>query len=94
MEKSWWKFNLRSCPALLDKQKAKKEALAAQTQNESSPEAKRPRRDSDGKQNVKEPFKPPYVEELYVGTLEGIEGEEGMSILVRPCYSFMDYADV
>jgi ATP adenylyltransferase len=78
----------------LDKQKAKKEVLAAQTQNQSqsqgegSPEAKRPRRDSDGKQNAKEPFKPPYVEELYVGTLEGIEGEEGMSILVRPLMSF------
>jgi ATP adenylyltransferase len=74
----------------LDKQKAKKEVLAAQTQSRisenSSPDAKRPRRESEGesgKQNAKEPFKPPYVEELYVGTLEGIEGEEGMSILVR-----------
>jgi ATP adenylyltransferase len=75
----------------LDKQKAKKEALAAQTQTESSPEAKRPRRESDGKQNVKEPFKPPYVEELYVGTLEGIEGEEGMSILVRPPKCIMNF---
>jgi ATP adenylyltransferase len=37
-----------------------------------------------GKQNAEEPFKPPYVEELYVGTLDGIEGEEGMSILVSP----------
>lgn len=82
-------FNLRSCPALLDKQKAKKEALAAQTQTQTegqSPEPKRVRRESNdgesGKQNAAEPFKPPYVEELYVGTLEGIEGEEGMSILV------------
>ena len=58
--------------------------MAAQTES-SSPEAKRPRRDSggeSGKQNAKEPFKPPYVEELYIGTLEGIKGEEGMSILV------------
>ena len=47
--------------------------------------------DESGKQNAKEPFKPPYVEELYVGTLEGIEGEEGMSILVRPFFSTRKY---
>lgn len=86
---------MRSCPALLDKQKAKQEAIAHQTHSRESgsrsgdlPDAKRPRReqesgqDGSGKQNVQEPFKPPYVEELYVGALEGIEGEQGMSILV------------
>jgi ATP adenylyltransferase len=35
------------------------------------------------KQNMEEPFRPPYVPELYLGCLEGLEGEEGMSILVR-----------
>lgn len=34
------------------------------------------------KQNELEPFKPPYVPELFVGSLEGLEGEKGMSILV------------
>ena len=51
--------------------------------------------DESGKQNAKEPFKPPYVEELYVGTLEGIEGEEGMSILVGSFLSTrMNMADL
>jgi len=51
--------------------------------------------DESGKQNAKEPFKPPYVEELYVGTLEGIEGEEGMSILVGSFFSTrMNMADL
>lgn len=101
-------FNLRCCPALLDKAKAKTEALAAvrngDTQSSKSgtgsPEAKRQRispqengdaeagtAEGQGKktteQNKAEPFKPPYVDELYVGCLEGLEGEEGMSILVR-----------
>ena len=34
-------------------------------------------------QNQEEPFKPPYIPELYLGCLDGLEGEEGMSILVR-----------
>jgi hypothetical protein len=29
------------------------------------------------------PFEPPYVEDLFVGELEGLEGEEGMVALVR-----------
>ena len=56
-------------------------------QTKTTPDAKRPRIDpqdqgGEGKQNAAEPFKPPYVEELFVGALEGIEGEQGMSILV------------
>lgn len=52
-----------------------------------SPEAKRQKRDTQEgeaghKQNAQEPFKPPYVPELYLGCVEGIEGEPGMSILV------------
>lgn len=79
---------------MLNKQKAKQDALASQTRDDgSSPDAKRPRRmptddGESGKQNKAEPFKPPYVEELYVGALEGIEGEEGMSILVSPRAGF------
>jgi hypothetical protein len=37
------------------------------------------------KETVKEkgsPFEPPYVEDLFVGELEGLEGEEGMVALV------------
>nr|XP_019014367.1 uncharacterized protein I206_00449 [Kwoniella pini CBS 10737]OCF53148.1 hypothetical protein I206_00449 [Kwoniella pini CBS 10737] len=85
------RFNLRLCPALQDKQKAKSDALAAvqiehgQSSESGSPDRKRPRKDGNenpDKQNAEEPFKPPYVEELYVGCLKGLEGEEGMSILV------------
>ncbi|WVQ93936.1 hypothetical protein IAU59_001014 [Kwoniella sp. CBS 9459] len=88
------RFNLRLCPALLDKSKAKAEALAAvQAENgdnsnqSSSPDRKRARTDGDSgkdkvKQNENEPFRPPYVPELYVGCLEGLDGEEGMSVLV------------
>ena len=52
-----------------------------------SPEAKRQKRDTQEgepghKQNAQEPFKPPYVPELYLGCVEGLEGEPGMSILV------------
>ena len=39
-------------------------------------------RDDSGRQNKKEPFKPPYISELYVGSLEGLEDEPGMSVLV------------
>lgn len=80
------KFNLRCCPALLDKARAKTEALEA-VQPREPRDAKRERVESEEagggmKQDEKEPFKPPYVPELYLGCLEGIEGEEGMSILV------------
>lgn len=75
------KFNLRTCPALLDKAKAKSEALAAI--NTQTPEAERPKRQDEdaSKQNAAEPFKPPYVAELYLGCVDGLEGESGMSIL-------------
>lgn len=85
-----WQFNVRICPALQDKAKAKADALAAiRAENDGSPDKKRPRVANEGnkdgllnKQNEQEPFKPPYVPELFVGSLEGFEGEEGMSILV------------
>ncbi|WWD22822.1 hypothetical protein CI109_107316 [Kwoniella shandongensis] len=82
------RFNLRLCPALQDKAKAKTEALAAvRGSGASSPDKKRPRIETDereehvDKQNKEEPFKPPYVPELYAGCLAGLEGEEGMSVL-------------
>lgn len=98
-------FNIRLCPALQDKSKAKAEVLAkvgASASSESgSPDAKRQRIDPDtgassngtapaqsssgagvSKQNSKEPFKPPYVPELFVGSVKGLEGEQDMSILV------------
>ena len=37
------------------------------------------------KENASEkssPFEPPYVEDLFIGELEGLEGEEGMVALV------------
>ncbi|KAK4687820.1 sulfate adenylyltransferase (ADP) / ATP adenylyltransferase, partial [Tremellales sp. Uapishka_1] len=72
-------FNLRICPALLDKAKALSEALA-----QVEPERKRLRLDDAAdKQNKEDPFKPPYVEELYVGCLKGLENEKGMSILLN-----------
>nr|XP_019048580.1 hypothetical protein I302_02352 [Kwoniella bestiolae CBS 10118]OCF27510.1 hypothetical protein I302_02352 [Kwoniella bestiolae CBS 10118] len=85
------RFNLRLCPALQDKQKAKSDALeAVKAENggssSGSPDRKRARTESTAagdKQNTEEPFKPPYVEELYVGCLEGLEGEEGMSVLLN-----------
>ncbi|WWC85676.1 uncharacterized protein L201_000542 [Kwoniella dendrophila CBS 6074] len=88
------RFNLRLCPALQDKQKAKNDALeAVKAENgndsSSSPERKRPRTDNsnndepENKQNSEEPFKPPYVKELFIGCLNGLDGEEGMSILLN-----------
>lgn len=85
-----WQFNVRLCPALQDKAKAKADALAAiRAEKDGSPDKKRPRVTNEddkvelvNKQNELEPFKPPYVPELFVGSLEGFEGEEGMSILV------------
>lgn len=65
-------FNIRLCPALQDKAKAKQEVLAQ------APEAKRQ------KTETKEPFKPPYVPELFVGAVKGLDGEDDMSVLVRP----------
>ena len=85
-------FNVRLCPALQDKAKAKSEALAkVRGGQDGSPDAKRQRKEdtegfsdgSNGKQNSKEPFKPPYVEELFVGALKGLDGEKDMSALVR-----------
>ena len=84
-------FNIRCCPALQDKARAKAEALADVQSSHGSPEHKRFKRTDDSgnsdkedgdRQNKQEPFKPPYVPELYLGCLEGLEGEEGMSILV------------
>lgn len=50
---------------------------------DASPEAKRQRTDEDeSKQNAKEPFKPPYVPELFVGAVKGLDGEADMSVLV------------
>jgi hypothetical protein len=47
--------------------------------------------DEPEKSNVEEkekksPFEPPYVEDLFVGELEGLEGEDGMAVLV--CLQF------
>lgn len=83
-------FNVRICPSLQNKAKAKEDALAAvRAEKDGSPDKKRPRVANEdkeeepvNKQNELEPFKPPYVPELFVGSLEGLEGEEGMSILV------------
>ncbi|OCF33148.1 hypothetical protein I316_05193 [Kwoniella heveanensis BCC8398] len=91
------RFNLRLCPALQDKAKAKADALASvQAENNGSPDRKRARTDSSSdnnnnkvKQNEKEPFRPPYVPELYVGCMEGLDGEEGMSVLVSLAYSLL-----
>ncbi|WVQ82947.1 hypothetical protein IAT38_005083 [Cryptococcus sp. DSM 104549] len=86
------RFNLRLCPALQDKAKAKADALAAirsgPEDKDGSPDKKRPRRDAGdaepvNKQDESEPFKPPYVPELFVGCLEGLEGEKAMSILLN-----------
>lgn len=72
---------------MLDKDKATKEALdSVKDEGNSSPERKRIKVDEaetkKDTQNKKEPFKPPYVPELYVGCVPGLEGEDGMSILV------------
>jgi ATP adenylyltransferase len=77
---------------LLNKSKAKAEALASVgKEQEGSPDHKRFKRDNGDaagskaekhEQNPDEPFKPPYVPELFLGCLEGLEGEPGMSILV------------
>lgn len=67
------KFHIRICPALLNKDKAKEE------QSNSSPEPKR------AKVEKKEPFRPPYVPQLYVGSLAGLEGERDLSVLVCCC---------
>ncbi|CAD6574181.1 MAG: bifunctional AP-4-A phosphorylase/ADP sulfurylase [Tremellales sp. Tagirdzhanova-0007] len=86
------RFNIRCCPALQDKARAKAEALASVQSSHGSPESKRLKRtdhggaidgENGGGQNKREPFKPPYVPELYLGCLEGLEGEEGMSILLN-----------
>ncbi|KAL7420288.1 bifunctional AP-4-A phosphorylase/ADP sulfurylase [Cryptotrichosporon argae] len=88
------RFTLRICEALQDKAKAKADALARVDKTERSSDAKRSRRDdaaADGQQDggggdeggKAEPFRPPYVPELYVGCLEGFEGEEGMSVLLN-----------
>ncbi|WVR03402.1 hypothetical protein IAU60_000393 [Kwoniella sp. DSM 27419] len=86
------RFNLRLCPALQDKAKAKADALASVRggAQSGSPERKRAKVNGEAnggeeggkvKQDKNEPFKPPYVPELYVGCLEGLEGEQGMSVL-------------
>ncbi|KIR52043.1 hypothetical protein I315_05333 [Cryptococcus gattii Ru294] len=85
------RFNVRVCPSLQNKAKAKEDALAAvRAEKDGSPDKKRPRvagedkeEESVNKQNELEPFKPPYVPELFVGSLKGLEGEEGMSILLN-----------
>ncbi|WVN85968.1 uncharacterized protein L203_101126 [Cryptococcus depauperatus CBS 7841] len=87
------RFNIRLCQALQDKAQAKADALSAlqQEKADGSPDKKRPKvaceTEKDQKiidnQNQQEPFKPPYVPELFLGSLEGFEGEEGMSILLN-----------
>jgi ATP adenylyltransferase len=80
---------------LLDKAKAKVEALAAARSSDNSPDPKRQKRETEGgtvdKQNSAEPFKPPYVPELFLGCLEGLEDEGGMSILVSTPPACKDY---
>jgi hypothetical protein len=67
-------FEVRICPALKDKRKSKEEVLAKVGV----------KLDQEDKCEKSSPFEPPYVEELHVGELEGIDGEEGMAVLVRP----------
>ncbi|KAJ9102558.1 hypothetical protein QFC21_002959 [Naganishia friedmannii] len=92
VEQNERRFQIRICPALLDKSKAKAEAEAkvrAQQAN-STPKgtAATPgvAKDNAKKINSEEkekrsPFEPPYVEDLFVGELEGLEGEDGMVVL-------------
>ncbi|ORX34968.1 hypothetical protein BD324DRAFT_633405 [Kockovaella imperatae] len=95
VQSSGRRFNICCSPALLNKEKAKADILAS-VASESSPDHKRQRiekQNNDGGadqssghkslQNPTEPFKPPYSPDLYVGHLEGIDGEPGMSILLN-----------
>ncbi|EIW73171.1 hypothetical protein M231_07447 [Tremella mesenterica] len=77
------RFNIRCCPSLLDKQRAKIQALQAVGVERSDDQPNKRQRVDETKQNPSEPFKPPYVPELYVGCLEGLEGESGMSVLLN-----------
>lgn len=90
-------FQIRICPALKDKAKAKAEAdaktRAQQEKGETSSELTQSASNDNGnsltvpltKETAGEkssPFEPPYIEDLFVGELEGLEGEEGMVALV------------
>lgn len=55
-----------------------KEAGAHPSQNE--PETKRARTTEAPERPS--PFRPPYVPGLYVGCVEGVDGEENMTVLV------------
>ncbi|KAI9632126.1 ATP adenylyltransferase-domain-containing protein [Dioszegia hungarica] len=74
------RFNVRCCPALQDKAKAKAEALASVG---AEPQPKRQKQEQKSEGAEGEPFRPPYIPELYVGCLDGLEKEEGMSILLN-----------
>jgi ATP adenylyltransferase len=66
-------FNVTICPAL-----GAKMAAAGAGPLHNKPKDETPRTPPPP------PFKPPYVPGLYVGCLEGIEGEPTMSVLVSP----------
>jgi ATP adenylyltransferase len=65
-------FEVRVCPALQDKAKAKQEADAKVGKSS----------DDEAESKKSSPFEPPYIEDLFVGDVEGTEGEEGMVMLV------------
>lgn len=71
----------------MDKSKAKAEAeakvRAAQANSTANGSTKAPVANADEKEK-KSPFEPPYVEDLLVEELEGLEGEDGMIVLVSP----------
>jgi hypothetical protein len=57
---------------LQDKAKAKREADAKVGNSGQETE----------EQKKSSPFEPPYQEDLFVGDLQGVQGEEGMAMLV------------
>lgn len=98
-------FQIRICPALNDKAKAKAEADAkiraqqekGKTSSESTKNVSNRSEQSLTVPLTKEtaaekssPFEPPYVEDLFIGELEGLEGEEGMVALVSTKSNHLD----
>ncbi|KAJ9121757.1 hypothetical protein QFC22_002379 [Naganishia vaughanmartiniae] len=84
VEQNERRFQIRICPALLDKSKAKAEAEAkvrAQQANSTSDGTATTTKDNAEEKEKSSPFEPPYVEDLFVGELEGLEGEDGMVVL-------------
>lgn len=65
-------FQVRTCPALSQKTK--------EPDTPPKPEAKRTRVDAAERPS---PFRPPYVPGLFVGALDGVDGEEKTSVIVR-----------